>query len=298
MATVNIGNIKFNWKGPWQNGTTYVVDDVVSLSGASYISIQGGAGQNPASASAYWQQMSSAGTNGTDLTSTLTTQGDIVYRDGSGLQRLGYGTAGQVLQTGGSGANPSWGTVSSDYVKIASSTLGSDASALIIDNCFTSTYDVYDIEIINYKSDTTGANSQLRVKFRKGGASGADQDGINYSSVYDQAYGNFNSSSQTRGGSKQYNTTGFYPFNTWNQPSNSFNHGSFRMHHVQGNLAMWGGTSGGRQGNSGESHWAMYTSLMSDVAVDKGVNQTGMKIFAQSGNMKAGTKLTIYGIKS
>jgi hypothetical protein len=55
--------------------------------------------------------MSSAGTNGTngtDLTSTLTTQGDLVYRDGSGLQRLGAGTSGQVLQTGGSGANPSW----------------------------------------------------------------------------------------------------------------------------------------------------------------------------------------------
>jgi hypothetical protein len=48
------------------------------------------------------------GTNGTDLTTTLTTQGDLVYRDGSGLARLGYGTSGQVLQTNGSGANPSW----------------------------------------------------------------------------------------------------------------------------------------------------------------------------------------------
>jgi len=97
MATVNIGNIKFNWKGAWSNSTTYAVDDVVSHSGSSYISIQAGSNQNPASASAYWQQMSSAGTNGTngtDLTSTLTTQGDIVYRDGSGLARLGYGTAG------------------------------------------------------------------------------------------------------------------------------------------------------------------------------------------------------------
>ena len=120
MATISVGNIKFNWKGPWQNGTTYAVDDVVSHSGSSYISIQAGAGQNPASASAYWQQMSSAGTNGTngtDLTSTLTTQGDIVYRGSSGLARLGYGTAGQVLKTGGSGANPSWTTVDSGKIK-------------------------------------------------------------------------------------------------------------------------------------------------------------------------------------
>ena len=112
MATVTLGNIKFNWKGAWNSGTAYVIDDVVSLSGSSYVSIQAGTNQNPASASAYWQQMSAAGTDGTDLTSTLTTQGDILIRDGSGLARLGYGTAGQVLQTGGSGANPSWVTAS------------------------------------------------------------------------------------------------------------------------------------------------------------------------------------------
>ena len=119
MATVNIGNIKFNWKGAWSNSTTYAVDDVVSLSGSSYISIQAGSNQNPASASAYWQQMSSAGTNGTngtDLTSTLTTQGDIVYRDGSGLARLGYGTSGNVLTTKGSGQNPVWEAASGGKV--------------------------------------------------------------------------------------------------------------------------------------------------------------------------------------
>ena len=109
MATITLGNIKFNWKGAYNSSTAYVVDDVVSLSGSSYVCIQAGTNQNPASASAYWEQMSSAGTNGTDLTTTLTTQGDILYRDGSGLQRLGAGTSGQALLTGGAGANPSWG---------------------------------------------------------------------------------------------------------------------------------------------------------------------------------------------
>jgi hypothetical protein len=64
--------------------------------------------------------MSSAGTNGTDgtdLSTTLTTQGDILYRDGSGLQKLGTGTSGQLLQSGGSGANPSWTTVSGGKIK-------------------------------------------------------------------------------------------------------------------------------------------------------------------------------------
>ena len=61
--------------------------------------------------------MSSAGTNGTDVGTTITTQGDILYRDGSGLQRLGAGTSGQLLQTGGTGANPSWINAPSGVVK-------------------------------------------------------------------------------------------------------------------------------------------------------------------------------------
>lgn len=41
----------------------------------------------------------------------LTTQGDIIYRDASGPQRLGAGTSGQFLQTQGAGANPQWANV-------------------------------------------------------------------------------------------------------------------------------------------------------------------------------------------
>ena len=118
MATLNLGNIKFNWKGAYAGGTAYVVDDVVSYSGSSYICKLASTGNLPTDGT-YWDQMSSAGTDGTDLTSTLTTQGDILYRDGSGLQRLAAGTSGQFLKTQGAGANPVWATVSSDFVKLA-----------------------------------------------------------------------------------------------------------------------------------------------------------------------------------
>jgi hypothetical protein len=110
MATINLGAIKFNWKGAYAGGTAYVVDDVVSYNGSSYVCILASTGNLPTNTT-YFEQMSSAGTNGTDgtdLTSTLTTQGDIVYRNASGLARLGAGTSGQVLQTNGTGANPSW----------------------------------------------------------------------------------------------------------------------------------------------------------------------------------------------
>jgi hypothetical protein len=107
MATVNLGSIKFKWKGTYSGATAYTVDDVVEYNGSSYICILASTGNLPTNAT-YFEQMSSAGTNGTDLTTTLTTQGDILYRDGSGLVRLGAGTSGEFLKTQGAGANPVW----------------------------------------------------------------------------------------------------------------------------------------------------------------------------------------------
>jgi len=107
MATIDLGKIKIVWRGTYAGGTAYTPDDAVVHSGTSYICIANTTGNAPPNAT-YWNVLAQAGTNGTDLTTTLTTQGDIVYRDGSGLQRLAAGTSGQVLQTGGSGANPSW----------------------------------------------------------------------------------------------------------------------------------------------------------------------------------------------
>ena len=110
MATINLGNIKFNWKGTYNAGTAYAVDDVVSYNGSSYVCILASTGNLPTNTT-YWNVMSEAGTDGTDLTTTLTTQGDIVYRDGSGLARLGAGTSGYFLKTQGTGANPVWSEV-------------------------------------------------------------------------------------------------------------------------------------------------------------------------------------------
>ena len=116
MATINLGNIKFNWKGTYNAGTAYAVDDVVSYNGSSYVCILASTGNLPTNTT-YWNVMSEAGTDGTDLTSTLTTQGDIVYRDASGLARLGAGTSGQLLQSGGTGANVSWTDAPSGVIK-------------------------------------------------------------------------------------------------------------------------------------------------------------------------------------
>jgi hypothetical protein len=137
MATIDLGRIKFKWQGAWSSSTSYVVDDVVESGGNSYVCIAASTNNVPPNAT-YWELMAQKGTD----TSVLTTQGDVLYHDGSSLARLGAGTSGQVLQTGGSGANPSWGTLSNDYVKLASADT-SGVSEVIFDNYFSSDYYQY-----------------------------------------------------------------------------------------------------------------------------------------------------------
>ena len=106
MATINLGSIKFNWKGTYAGGTAYVVDDVVSYNGSSYICKLASTGNLPTNGT-YWDVMSQAGTDGTDVGTTITTQGDILYRDGSGLQRLAKPASDKFLKNT-SGGVLSW----------------------------------------------------------------------------------------------------------------------------------------------------------------------------------------------
>jgi hypothetical protein len=112
MATVNLGRIKPVFRGAYSGSTAYVVDDIVTHGNESFICIQAhGAGTQATSQTAYWTKLAAKGADGTDVGTTLTTQGDILYRDGSGLAKLGAGTSGQALLTQGAGANPIWGSV-------------------------------------------------------------------------------------------------------------------------------------------------------------------------------------------
>ena len=299
MATLNLGRLKPVFRSTWNSATAYNVDDIVVRNNQSYISIQAGTNQDPATATAYWTLMAAKGSDGTDVGATLANK-EIAFKTNAGaVDGIPIGNAGEFLKVNSGATGYEFGAVSSDYVKVAESELSSDAHSLIIDNCLTSDYDIYDIEIIKMKSDYNGTDGQLRMRMRDGGASGSDAS-MNYSTLYDYSYGNFNSTSQARSGAKQYTGGGFYPFNTWNQPDNSFNQGSFRMHHVAGEVVMLTGLSMGRQGNTGVSHWTQYVSMMGDTAITKGSNHTGIRLSTHSSSyvLKAGTKLVIYGIKT
>jgi len=129
MATINLGSIKFNWKGAFNNSTAYAVDDVVSSGGNSYVCIQASQGNAVGNATAYWNIMSAAGAAGAEGgTSTLTTRGDLLTRGASAVARLAKGTAGQVL---GQGANdPVWVNGSGKILTTQGDVLYRDGSGL------------------------------------------------------------------------------------------------------------------------------------------------------------------------
>ena len=93
MATVNLGNIKLNWKGAYNAATAYIVDDVVSYNGSSYVCILASTGNLP-TVTAYWEQMSQKGTDADLINITGTVPGDLYYNNGRAIARLGAGTCG------------------------------------------------------------------------------------------------------------------------------------------------------------------------------------------------------------
>jgi hypothetical protein len=56
-------------------------------------------------------QLANNSVTGTKIAMGSDAQGDILYYDGTNYARLGAGTSGQFLKTGGAGANPSWADV-------------------------------------------------------------------------------------------------------------------------------------------------------------------------------------------
>ena len=121
MATIDLGKIKFNWRGTYAGGTAYVPDDVVYYMdgsvGSSYICVTASTGNAPSSGGTLhgsWNYMAKG-----QATSPTTTRGDIIFRGASADQRLAAGTSGQYLKTLGSGSNPQWGTVTSGVLKVS-----------------------------------------------------------------------------------------------------------------------------------------------------------------------------------
>ena len=57
-------SVGFTPRGAWSSGSSYAVNDVVSLSGSSYLAIQASTNQNPSTQTAYWLVLAAKGDTG------------------------------------------------------------------------------------------------------------------------------------------------------------------------------------------------------------------------------------------
>ncbi len=101
--TVDLGKLKFNWRGAYNSGTTYKKDDVVEHGGSSWVCVVTSISQSdPSPSNINWDLMAQGG----DPASIMTTQGDLLVTGAAGLEAIGVGTAGQKLMS--NGTTPEW----------------------------------------------------------------------------------------------------------------------------------------------------------------------------------------------
>ena len=288
MATVNLGAIKFNWKGAYVGSTSYAVDDVVSSGGSSYVCILASTG-NAVSNGTYWNIMSSAGTNGTngtDVGTTLTTQGDILYRDGSGLQRLAKGTANQELRINSGATAPEWHTpavASSDYVKLAS--ISATSGAIVsINGYFNDTiYAMYKLIIYNSEAST---NEWWKCRFN---ISNTDFSGNYYrwTGFYNRRSNSTNSSASDGAWDNNY-----LPINWWGpNVTSDTNISEITITEPQSTSQGKGFLcSNASQDNGNQTRFDVAGALTSQTAT------TGISIFPNGGTILR-LNATLYGVK-
>ena len=111
MATIDLGKIKFNWRGTYNSGTAYVPDDVVEYADgsvtSSYMCVANTTGNAPSSggtAHASWNFLAKG-----QAPSPTTTQGDIIVRGASADARLAIGAAGKALKVNSAGNGLEYG---------------------------------------------------------------------------------------------------------------------------------------------------------------------------------------------
>ena len=112
MATIDLGKIKINWRGTYNNGTAYAIDDAVEYADggvtSSFICTAASTGNAPSTGGTVhgsWDYLAKGAAG-----SPTTTRGDIIYRGASADERLAKGSNGQYLQMGSD--DPAWVTLS------------------------------------------------------------------------------------------------------------------------------------------------------------------------------------------
>lgn len=105
MPTINLGKVRFTWRGNYDNANAYGENDVTNYNGTTYIATADVAVASPLNPST--DNNFDVFAQGVD--DVATTDGDILYYNGTSLTRLPIGAAGEVLKVNATG-EPEWTT--------------------------------------------------------------------------------------------------------------------------------------------------------------------------------------------
>ena len=265
MATINIANLTFSHKGDYDGSTAYVKNDVVyyATNGNAYIAKQGTTGNVPTNGT-YWSQFA-AGSGG-------------IWNAG-----LSLGSAGQAVKVNAAGNALEFGTISSDFVKISSGTLGSGTANWSIDGHFSSTYKDYKIFIRELTTANNGATMYARMNT---GGSPYTSSNYSYSST------TFYSTSHTQNGNNGSDSFRLH------QNSNALSSPSSEEFLVFDPLSTSKRTQilyrgHGCDGTGGATNGSIGGAILK---VDTAV--TGITIFSDGGgNILTGAEYLVYGLK-
>ena len=118
MATINLGKLVYQWRGDFDGLTAYQRYDTCRYLDKVYICTEDTlAGEDPVATPTKWDIM-------TEGASGMTSAGDLLYHNGTQVDRLPVGVDGQTLVL--AGGLPSWGT---GYAALSS-------AGLLFSNCF------------------------------------------------------------------------------------------------------------------------------------------------------------------
>ena len=185
MATIDIGKLTFTHKGDYAGGTAYVLNDVVYYNGSAYIAKTSTTGNLPTS-TAHWNTFA-AGSGG-------------IWNAG-----LSLGTAGQVVKVNSGASALEFGTVSSDYVKIATADATGTPASIFFSDVFTNDYTTYQLFI-------DGAYASAKAKFYvRFTTSGTTENTAGYYITGHLDYYNYASNSSSGDGTRLHDNYGSFP---------------------------------------------------------------------------------------
>ena len=171
MATIDLGKIKFNWRGTYAGGTAYVPDDVVYYMdgsvGSSYMCVADTTGNAPSSGGtphASWEYLAKG-----QATSPTTTQGDLIVRGASADERLAIGSAGQAVKVNSSGNGLEYGTAGG-ILQVKTSSNRSVTGSVNV----SVTRTLYDIPNHNVTITPSNASNKILISFSLSGETSAD----------------------------------------------------------------------------------------------------------------------------